>query len=223
MSSPVTTSYEAEVNTARPDLMFKALGGFILTAPMTVAIPAAFTTGAAADLIQQPVAWNRLGLLSKKDGIDFSRAIKTDEEESFGFNEPTRTDITSDVTSAKFTLQQTTRAALELYDFVDLSAVTPDAVTGEVAYNKPTSVSPVYRRMIYVAVDGAGTDRRYRIKIMPRAQVIAVGDESWNNSAVTDFNLTLRATVDTTLGYAVRNVHAGPGQLSRNTVAGFGS
>ena len=223
MTTPVITSYEAEVNQAQPTQVFKALGGFVVAAPTATAIPTAFTDGATANLIQLPVAWKRLGLLSKKDGIDFSRAIKTDEEESFGFNEPTRTDITSDVTSAKFTLQQTTRAALEMYDFVDLSAVTPDTTTGEVSYNKPTIASPIYYRMIFVAVDGAGTDRRYRIKIMPRAQVTAVGDESWNNANATAFTLTMRATVDTALGYAVRNVFAGPGQKARNALAGFGS
>lgn len=223
MTTPVTTSYEAEVNSAQPANMFKAIGGFIVTAPLTVAIPSAFTTGTTADLIQLPATWRRLGLISKKDGVDFSRNVKTDTEESWGYNEPTRTDITSDITSAKFTLQQTSRAALELYDFVDLSAVTPDAQTGEVAYNKPTISSPIYYRMIYVAVDGAGTDRRYRIKIMPRAQVAAVADESWNQANATQFTLTMQATVDTALGYAVRNVYAGPGQKSRNASEGFGS
>lgn len=223
MTTPVITSFEAENNAGQPSLMFKALGGFIVAAPMATAVPTSFTTGATADLIQLPTAYKRLGLLSKKDGIDFSRALKTDDEESFGFNEPTRTDITSDVTSAKFTLQQTTRTALELNDFVDLSAVTPDAVTGEISYNKPAIASPVYYRVIFVAVDGAGTDRRYRIKVMPRAQVTAVGDESWNNANATAFSLTLKATVDTVLGYAVRNVFAGPGQKSRNALSGFGS
>lgn len=221
MSSPVITSFEAERDAGRPDLVFKALGGYIVAAPMATTVPTAFTTGATADLIQLPVAWQRLGLLSKKDAIDFDRNIKTDEEESWGYNEPTRTDITQDQTSVKFTLQQTTKAALELYDFVDLAGVTADAITGEFSYAKPTSVSPIYRRMIFVAVDGAGTDRRYQIKVLPRAQVISVGNLSWNQASATNYNLTVRATVDTTLGYAVKKHFAGPGQKARNVASGF--
>jgi hypothetical protein len=71
--------------------------------------------------------------------------------------------------------------------------------------------------MIFMAVDGAGTDRRYRFKIMPRAQVVAVSDEVWSQSSVTKYPVTVRATVDSALGYAVRNVLAGPGQKARNT------
>lgn len=220
----VATTYEAELAGNQPSQMFKALGGIIWVADTVTSIPSAFTTGANADLLQlDPGSWFKLGLITKGEGVTFSREVNTEVEESWGYNEPTRTDITSDITSAAFTLQETTRQTLELYDFVDLSAVTPDATTGEVAYNKPTSTSPVYKRMIYMAVDGAGTDRRYRFKIMPRAQVIGVTDEVWSQAAATKYPLTIRATVDAALGYAVRNVLAGPGQKSRNAAAGFGS
>jgi hypothetical protein len=216
------TTFEAELAGNKPTNMFKALGGIIYTATTSVAIPAAFTAGGAGDLVQLPAAdWKKLGLITKDDGITFSRDVNTEEENSWGYNEPTRTDITTDTTSAAFTLQEVNRQTLELYDFVDLSAVTPDATTGEFAYNKPLVTAPVYRRIIFMAVDGAGTDRRYRFKIMPRAQVVGVNDEVWSQAQATRFPVTIRATVDSTLGYAVRNVFAGPGQLARNTGAGF--
>jgi hypothetical protein len=219
-----TTTFEAELATSRPQNMFKALGGIIYTAAMSVALPATFTSGASAELLQLSAAnWNRLGLLTKGDGVTFARDLNTEEEESWGFNEPTRTDITSDVTSGAFTMQEINRHTLELYDFVDLSAVTPDATTGEWAYNKPTLTAPVFRRMIYLAVDGAGTDRRYRIRIMPRAQVVGVDDETWAQGSATGLPVQVRATVDSALGYAVRNVFAGPGQKARNVNQGVGA
>lgn len=218
----VATTYEAELQSNQPSNMFKALGGIIYSAAITEAIPAAFTAASTADLVQlDPLKWTKLGLITKGDGITFSRDMSTEDEESWGYAEPTRTDITSNTTSAAFTLQETTRATLELYDFVDLSAVTADTTTGEVAYNKPITTSLTYRRMIFMAVDGAGTDRRYRFKIMPRAQVVAVSDEVWSQSSVTKYPVTVRATVDSALGYAVRNVLAGPGQKARNTAAKF--
>lgn len=220
----VATTYEAELATNQPSNMFKALGGIIYVADTSVAIPSAFTTATTADLVQLVATdWHKLGLLTKGEGITFSRDVNTETEESWGYNEPTRTDISTDVTSAAFTLQETNRRALELYDFVDLSAVTPDSTTGELAYNKPLTTAPVYKRIIFMAIDGAGTDRRYRFKIMPRAQVVAVSDEVWSQGAATKYPVTVRATVDSTLGYAVRNVLAGPGQKSRNSAAAFGS
>lgn len=220
----VATTFEAELASNQPTQIFKALGGIIYNAAMTVAVPAAFTASATSDLVQLAITdWFKLGLITKGDGVTFSRDMNTDEEEAWGYNEPVRTDITSDVTSAAFTLMESSREALELYDFVDLSAVTPDVTTGEWGYSKPLQSAVIFRRLLYLAVDGAGTDRRYRFKIMPRAQVVGVNDEVWQQGASTKYPVTIRATVDTALGYAVRTVFAGPGQKSRNVGAGIGS
>ena len=218
----VSTTYEAELATNAPTNMFKALGGVIFQSAMVNPIPAAFTTATTSDLVQlDPLLWTRLGLLTKGEGVVFSHDMSTDDEESWGYNEPTRTDITKNITSAAFTLQETTKATLSMYNFVDLSAVTADATTGEFAYSKPITTQLSYSRLIFMAVDGAGTDRRYRFKIMPRAQVVAVNDETWNQTTVISYKLTVRATVDPALGYAVRTVLAGPGQKSRNAAAKF--
>lgn len=223
MTAPAVTTFEAEQAYNQPNNMFKALGGFIVSAPMSAVIPAAFTAGATADLrLLDPAIWTRLGLMTKSDGVTFGRDMNQEDEESWGYTESTRTDITQDVTSAKFTLQEVKRATLEMYDFVDLSAVVPDPTTGEVSYNKPVFVAPQYRRLLYVAVDGVGTDRRYRIKVMPKGQVTGVDDEQWGQEAATRFPFTITAKVDPALGYAVRNVLAGPGQKARNAASGFG-
>lgn len=212
------TTFEAEQASNSPGLIWKALGGIIYYAPTTQAIPSAFTINATADLDGAAfTGYKKLGLITKGEGITFSRDFSTVTEESWGYNEPTRTDVTSDVVSAQFTLMETKRSVLELFDFVDLSAVTPDVTTGETVYNKPVISAPNYARMIFLGVDGAGTSRRYRIKVMPRAQVVAVADETWSSGAATHFQITVRASVDTVLGYAVRNVLAGPGQKSQAT------
>lgn len=219
-----TTTYEAELASNQPSNIFKALGGIIWVAKDNVAVPAAFTSGATSELVVLPsVSWFKLGLLTKGDGVTFSRDINTEDEEAWGYSEAVRTDITTDSTSAAFTLMEQNKQVLEMYDFVDLSAVTANATTGEWAYNKPLNSSLTYRRMIYMAVDGAGTDRRYRFKIMPRAQVVGVNDEVWATGASTKFPCQIRATPDPTLGYAVRNIFAGPGQKTRNVAAGIPS
>jgi hypothetical protein len=222
MTTPVTTTFEAELAQNQPANQFKAVGGFICAAASTVAIPAAFTSGTTADLLQLDLAlWKRLGLITKGDGVTFSRDFNTETEESWGYPEPTRTDITTDTMSAAFTLMETSRATLEMYDFVDLTSVTPNTTTGEIAYNKPLTPVASFRRLLYIGVDGAGTDRRYKIRLMPRGQVVGVNDEVWQTGASTKYPVTIRATVDNALGYSVRNILAGPGQKSRNVSAGF--
>jgi hypothetical protein len=217
-----TTTYEAELGLNNPNNMLKALGGFIVVADTTTAIPSAFTQNSTADLIQlDTTLWHRVGLVTQKDGIQFSRNTRNDDENSWGYIESTRTDITEDTVSAQFTMQEINRWTQELYDMVDLSAVHPDATTGELAWNKPLLPTPIYKRVIYVGVDGTGTNRRYRIKIMPKGQITAVKDESWSNSAAVSFPVTLTAKTDSVLGYSVRTVIAGPGQKSLNTAAYF--
>jgi hypothetical protein len=218
-----TTTYEAEASTYnQPNNIFKALGGIIYTSALTTAIPAAFTQNTTADLIQlDTTLWSRLGLLSQKDGLMFARSMKQDDESSWGYDEPTRSDISQDIESAVFVMQEINKQTMQMYHMVDLSAVHPDGTTGEVQFNKPQLTIPVYQRMIYMAVDGVGTDRRYKFKVMPRAHVTAVKDEAWQQAGATQFPVTVTATVDPTLGYSVREVLAGPGQKSRNAAANF--
>lgn len=217
-----TTTYEAELGLNNAANMFKGLGGIIFVADTTTAIPSAFTQSATADLIQlDTTLWHRVGLVTQKDGVQFSRNVRNDDEMSWGYVESTRTDITEDTVSAQFTMQEVNRWSQEIYDMVDLSAVHPDATTGEVAWNKPLLAVPVYKRVIYMAVDGTGTNRRYRFKIMPKGQITAVKDEAWNNSTAVEFPVTITAKTDNTLGYSVRTVLAGPGQKALNTGAYF--
>jgi hypothetical protein len=217
-----TTTYEAELGLNNPNNMMKALGGFIVVADITTAIPSAFTQNSTADLIQlDTTLWHRVGLVTQKDGVQFSRNTKNDDENSWGYIESTRTDITEDTVSGQFTMQEINRWTQELYDMVDLSATHPDATTGEFGWNKALLPTPIYKRVIYVGVDGTGTGRRYRIKIMPKGQITAVKDESWSNAAAVEFPVTLTAKTDATLGYSVRTVMAGPGQKSLNTAAYF--
>lgn len=217
-----TTTYEAELLLNNSSNLFKGLGGIVFSADLTTAIPTAFTTATTADLVQlDTTLWHRLGMISQKDGVTFARATKTADDNAWGYLEPVRTDIISDTVSSQFTLMEVNRWTQEIYGMVDLSAVHPDATTGEVAWNKPTLATPVFKRVVHMAVDGAGTNRRYRFQIMPKAQIVAVKDEAWNNQAATAFPVTLQAFTDPTLGYAVRTVLAGPGQKALNAGASF--
>lgn len=206
---------------AQADLIRKALDAAIIVAPTSASIPTAWTTTSAGTLIAQPTGFNGLGYVTKDDGITWSRDVSAEETTSYGSVTPTRRDMVSDTTTVSFTCQETNLQTMQLSYGVDLSAVTPTATTGEVAFSQPLSPSSGYTRLVAIASDGVGTDLVYVIRILARAQLSEVGDQTWSDSGVLGYPMTFTATPDNTLGYAVRHVFAGPGWKSRLVSMGF--
>ena len=209
------------IRDVQTSLIRKPLAGLIAVADLATAIPTALTAGATGDLAALPTGFKQLGYVSKDDGITFSRDTDAADVESWGELEPTRTDMTRDVTSAGFTCQETRKSVLELYYNVDLSAVTADATSKEVTFNQASSPRTKYSRVIFLSKDGTGTDAIYIAKIMPRAMVSAYDDQNWNQDDPMAYPLTLTAKKDSALGYSVRHVFGGPGWASRLTAMGF--
>lgn len=204
------------------ELIRKPLAGILAVADESVEldIDFALTTGANAELVSL-AEWDQLGWVSKSDGVTFSSETESSDVESWGALEPTRSDITSDVTSAQFTCQETNKKVLELYYNVDLSAVQGDAVTSEVAFNQSTEPATTYRRMLFLSKDGAGTREIYIAKVMPRTSVTAKADQTWNAEDALTYGMTITAKVDSDLGYAVRHHFAGPGWATQLVKMGF--
>jgi len=206
---------------AKNDLIRKALDAALCIAPIATAIPAALTSGASADLTALPTDWKGLGMVTKDDAYTWSRAVESTDTTSHGELEPTRTDINSDISSLAFTAQETNKRTLELFNNVDLTALTPTAVTGEVAFNNPPRPVTRYYRVMAVAQDGEGSDTIYIAKILPRAMVSEPGDQVWSDQNEITYPMTLTAKKDSTLGYSVRHIFGGPGWKSRLVAMGF--
>lgn len=199
-----------DLREAKGALIRKALGGFIVVAPMDVEVPDKFVDvdGGLIDL--KALGYQKLGWLTKGDGINFSRDVEQQETESFGALEPTRIDFTKDVTSAAFRCQETNKQVLEMYYNLDLSDVTADA-NNEFSFENEAQPSTIYRRMIYIAKDGNGDDAKYIIKTMPKAIVSEVQEQAWSSESELSYGLTVKATSDDDLGFSVRHSFGGPG------------
>lgn len=221
MSAPIPKNDFEALREVHVDLIRKALGGVILTAPMSAPVPDklfASPDGTFADL--KEMGYESLGLFSKSDGLTFPRETEQADVESFGFQEPTRSDITSDVTSATFRLQETNKQVLQLFHGLDLTDVVADE-NGEFHFDNPNSPETVYRRMIYIAKDGNGPNSKYIAKIMPRSTVTEKQEETWTSDAEISYGLTLKASNDTEAGFSVRNTFGGPGFASILDEMGF--
>lgn len=205
------------------ELIRKPLAGIIAVADEDYELEAAFllTETVGATLLALDEDWEQLGWVSKSDGLTFSAETETSDVESWGALEPTRSDITKDVTSAQFTCQETNKKVLEMYYNVDLSSVTPVVNTGEVAFNQSTDPSTVYRRMLFLSKDGAGAKETYIAKVMPRANVTTKADQNWNSEDALTYGMTVAAKVDDELGFAVRHLFGGPGWKAQLVKMGF--
>lgn len=199
-----------DLREAKGALIRKALGGFIVVAPMDVEVPDKFVDADGGLIDLKALGYQKLGWLTKGDGINFSRDVEQQETESFGALEPTRIDFTKDVTSAAFRCQETNKQVLEMYYNLDLSGVTADA-NNEFSFENEAQPSTIYRRMIYIAKDGNGDDAKYIIKTMPKAIVSEVQEQAWSSESELSYGLTVKATSDDELGFSVRHSFGGPG------------
>jgi hypothetical protein len=193
------------------ELIRKVQAAAIFFATPGTAVPATFTTLASGLLTALPAAYNPVGLVTKDDAYTWSRAVDMAETTSHGFVDPTRRDITSNVSSLAFTAQETSRPVLEAYHNLDLSGVTADATTGEWAFSDPLTAATRYPRLIGIGRDGIGANAIYIIRIMPRAILSEPGDQNWSDSAELGYPMTFTAVPDSVLGYSMRYVFAGPG------------
>ncbi|WP_226358480.1 hypothetical protein [Pseudonocardia sp. ICBG601] len=189
----------------------KVLDAVVAVAPMSAPVPETFTVAGA--LQELPPEYRTIGWVSKKDGYKWSRDTDSSDIESHGSVEPTRRDITKDVTGLAMTAQETSRLTLELSNNVDLSEAR--LVDGELSYTRQVAPSTRYWRLIAIGIDGSGSDAFYVINVLPRATISEYGELTWSDEDALTYPLTWSATVDQDLKYSFRQVLAGPGFESR--------
>lgn len=207
----------------RADLIRKAQDAVIFAADTSAAAVTSITTGAGATLVTLPVDYVSLGHHTEDDGINWTREVETADTRSHGSSEPTRRDITSDVTGLVVLAQETKMITLEMFHNVDLSGVTPDATTSEIDFNRSSQPATKYYRLLALAQDGAGDETIYFARFCPRVSISEYADQPWTKSDELRWPLTFTAFVDDDLGYAMREMWGGPGIADLTTAMGFGA
>lgn len=204
-------------------LIRKALDAVVFAAPTTAAAVTAITTGAGATLVTLPVEYSSLGHHTEDDGINWTREVDVADVRSHGSSEPTRRDITSDVTGLVVLAQETKLQTMEMFHNVDLSTVTPDATTSEIGFNRTSQPATRYYRLLALAQDGAGADTIYFARFCPRASLTEFADQPWTKGDEVRWPLTFTAYVDDDLGYSMREMWGGPGIAALVDDMGFGA
>lgn len=202
-------------------LIRKAQDAAIFAAPESADPITAITTGAGADLIALPTSWRSLGHHTESDGINWTRDVSSDDVRSHGSSEPTRRDISSDVTGLVVLAQETKLLSLEMFHNVDLSAITPDSTTKEITFNRSRTPSTRYWRLLAIASDGAGADTIYFARFCPRASITDYAEQPWTKGDELRYPLTFTAYVDDDLGYSMKEMWGGPGIEDLLSAMGF--
>lgn len=203
----------------------KALKGGVLVAPISTAIPTSLTIDSAGSpgtpVLQTLTGFSSLGCFSD-DGAVFSRDTNDSTITPWGFLDPARRDITSDVTSVKFTALETNKQTLALYFGVDPSTLVPDATTGELHIDKAASSTAIYYRILVIGQDGAAGSEIWPARLLPRASVTDYDDITFQSGdTAIVYGMTLTAYKDAAAGYADRSIWAGPGFKSAQSAMGF--
>lgn len=212
----VTNHVYADIAVKQDQLIRKALDGSVFQAAMSVALPATLTidgetTGTPTLYELDAGDWTDLGLMDD-NGAKFSSDVTSTDITSWGRVEPSRRDITKDVTGLHIVMQETKLATVSSYFGIDPATVTPDATTGEVHFTKASRPSPVYNRLYTIGVDQNDHGEIYCACLMPRASVTGKGDIPFDSgSDAVLWDTTWTAYTDSTAGYSVQFRFGGPG------------
>lgn len=203
----------------------KALRGGVLWAPISTAIPASLTidspTTPGTPVLQTLTGFSSLGCFSD-DGAKFSRDVKDSTLTPWGFLDPARRDIITDVTTCQVAALETNEQTLAWYYGVDPATLTPDATTAELHIDKAASAQAVYFRFVVIGQDGAAGSEFWPARLLPRASVTGFDDIVFQSGdTAIMYGATITAYMDTAAGYADRSIWAGPGWKTAQAAMGF--
>lgn len=164
----------------------------------------------ATNGLEVPTGYKPVGLVTKDDGAAWSREQDAVDVESLGYGEPTRRDVTKDVSGLAFTMQESKKTTMELYHGLDLSAVATDT-DGNFYFDKATLPAQRHYRVLAIGKDGDGPDAVYVVRWLPDAQITENGEQAWTDGEELKYPATFTAYTDEKIGTSLREIWGGPG------------
>lgn len=211
----------AALQSQQIDLIRKALGGSLFIAPSTAAVLTAIT-GADSLLVPLPTGYIDAGLMTD-DGMRLAENITADETTSFGQVTPSRVDMTGDSYTLQADMQETNKITLALRTGAALSALVPDATSGELKITQPTIPANRHYRAFAIAVDGNPADGEIYIGcFLPWCRITARADFALSKAnEIRPGGVTFTAEKDPVLGTPVVWYFGGLGWKNRTVAMGF--
>lgn len=210
------------LSTRNEDLIRKSLDAIVFVAPMDTTPMTVLTSGASGALQTLPDGYTDIGWMDASNAVNLATGVTASPVDSFGSLYPTRSDITKMNQTIATTCQETNATTMGLYSQVDMSTVTSDPVTGEIAYADPVRPTTINYRLFILWLDLSGTDTIYGGISFPRVSVTALADMKMDAGiSAMARGVTFTSYPDHTLGYARKNFLGGPGIKARAAAMGF--
>lgn len=204
------------------ELILKPNRMHIFGMPMSVDPIEYLTEGPDSRLAELPDgAWD-FGLLLKDDAITLTREMEKSDISAIGYSNPIRSDFTSDIAGIQFTGLEANRYNIENNLGIDLSSMTADPETGEIAFDQPAVAEIRQQRYLCVSQFNAGVDRIFLGRLFYAGQIAEMGEQTLSDGEGSlTWPTTVNAMVDTDHGVAVRHYFGGPGWNRVLEDAGF--
>jgi len=212
----------ADMQEHATQLIRKGLTGSVFVAPYSSDDIINELLDEDGSLLALPEDYTDVGVITKDQGVSWSRDVDFADVESLGYAEPTRRDVITDVTGIEFTMQETKAKALELYEGVSLDDIAGTLAGTDhmnITFDKPDRPAALYYRVLALFKDGEGADAFYFAKWLPRCSVTDRSEQSWQEGEEVQYGVTMTAFNDPEVGTAVRTLLGVP--ASAGTLMGF--
>lgn len=199
-----------DIYTTHADRVFKALYGAVFVADYEAEIPEELFDEDSGELLELPSGWYPTGYFSE-DGVTHGRERELSEVLSAQDVEPIREDITSDSTTAQYTMRQTDPVSLAIYEGMRFDDF--DDVGEPLHWTKPTNPILLDRRFLFIAQDRSKSTgaAKFWARLFPRGVATEVEEAVANREEALSWGVTVRAQRDPEAGTSVLNWMDGPG------------
>jgi hypothetical protein len=199
----------AEISNWRSELIRKALYGSIFVAEESIPLlDTAALFDADGELLPLPAGYGDVGYINA-DGASFPRESESSDLQSWQATEPTRSDLTSDTSTASWSMQETNPFSVGIYEDIPFDELGDVGEAWE--WDKPENPVGYYRRYLFVAQDTYQGEPIYIVKLFPRGKVTEREDQTQNKEEAVEYGVTVTAYRDSSIRTSVRTWVDGPG------------
>jgi hypothetical protein len=206
----------AALEVKKDELIRKGIQGSVFIADYTAPAISVSTLFSAVtgDLAALPTGYNDLGW-TDTTGAVFARKITSTDINSWGTNDPVRSDITADATTMTVVAYQTNLVTIGLWSNTEITSLIPVGVNGVMAIPDPIAPLPRFYRLLAVGIDETSNGEIVFARFLPKAQVTNYQTQSYaNGKDPLQYGLDFTAYQDSILGYAQEMIYGGAGWLA---------
>lgn len=199
----------------RTDLIRKMLFGSVLVKDYDPAdslknfTPFDATTGGLSSTLLTDKGWKDPGYVDE-NGVKFAPAVSTSDTNAWQARLPVRTDFTNATETAQVVFLEDNPITRALFSHKPINTA---PALGSEGFRLTHDLTPqlVYRSVLFIGVDGSGSNAMYGYKLYPKCLMTKPGEQDWRANKELTWDLTFTPYPDPVAGFAIDEGIDGPG------------